>query len=106
MLRYSSLFVLIALISCKEVKNEKSNVGNNENAKTTIDSLIYPEEKHFKSLRQITFGGDNAEAYWSFDDKKLVFQSNFNKSAVAIFANKKTPTNVINPIFFIIITPP
>ena len=40
------------------------------------DSLIYPEEKHFKNIRQVTFGGDNAEAYWSFDDKQLVFQSN------------------------------
>ena len=40
------------------------------------NSLIYPEESHFKSLRQVTFGGDNAEAYWSFDDQQLVFQSN------------------------------
>ena len=39
-------------------------------------TLIYPEEKHFKAIRQVTFGGDNAEAYWSFDDKQLVFQSN------------------------------
>ena len=27
-------------------------------------------------MRQLTFGGDNAEAYWSFNDKMLVFQSN------------------------------
>jgi Tol biopolymer transport system component len=40
------------------------------------DSLIYPEEKHFTNLRQLTFGGDNAEAYWSFDNKSLTFQSN------------------------------
>jgi TolB protein len=40
------------------------------------DSLRYPQEKHFKSIRQLTFGGDNAEAYWSFDSEKLVFQSN------------------------------
>ena len=40
------------------------------------NSLIYPEEKHFKNMRQLTFGGDNAEAYWSFDDTKLVMQSN------------------------------
>lgn len=41
-----------------------------------VDSLAYPGEKHLKNLRQLTFGGDNAEAYWSFDSKKLVFQSN------------------------------
>lgn len=34
-----------------------------------------PNERHFKSLRQITFGGENAEAYWSFDEQRLVFQS-------------------------------
>lgn len=38
--------------------------------------LQYPEEKHLANLEQLTFGGDNAEAYWSFDNKKLVFQSN------------------------------
>jgi Tol biopolymer transport system component len=34
-----------------------------------------PREKHLADLRQLTFGGDNAEAYWSPDGKKLVFQS-------------------------------
>lgn len=38
-------------------------------------TLILPGEKHFKRLKQITFGGDNAEAYWSFDGKHLIFQS-------------------------------
>jgi TolB protein len=39
------------------------------------DSLIRPGEKHFASLRQITFAGENAEAYWSPDGKSLVMQS-------------------------------
>ena len=39
-------------------------------------SLSYPEEVHLKNVRQLTFGGDNAEAYFSFDDKRIVFQSN------------------------------
>lgn len=34
-------------------------------------------EKHFKNIRQLTWGGDNAEAYWSFDGKSLTFQSNY-----------------------------
>jgi Tol biopolymer transport system component len=38
------------------------------------DTLLYPEETHFKNIQQLTFGGDNAEAYWSFDGKFLVFQ--------------------------------
>lgn len=43
---------------------------------TTTAQLQYPEEKHFKNLKQLTFGGDNAEAYWSFDSKMVSFQSN------------------------------
>ena len=39
------------------------------------DSLIRPGETHFKSLRQITFAGENAEAYWSPDGKALVMQA-------------------------------
>jgi TolB protein len=35
-----------------------------------------PAEKHLKNIKQLTFGGDNAEAYFSFDGKSLSFQSN------------------------------
>ena len=38
------------------------------------DSLHYADERHFKNIRQLTFGGDNAEAYWSFDGRSLIFQ--------------------------------
>lgn len=38
------------------------------------DTVHYPEEKHFKNIQQLTFGGDNAEAYWSYDGKYIVFQ--------------------------------
>ncbi len=41
----------------------------------TADSLRYPQEKHLRNLRQLTFGGNNAEAYFSFDGQKLSFQS-------------------------------
>lgn len=33
-------------------------------------------EKHLKNIKQLTFGGDNAEAYFSFNNKMLSFQSN------------------------------
>ena len=35
----------------------------------------FPGEKHFRDIRQLTFGGENAEAYWSPDGKKLIFQA-------------------------------
>lgn len=34
-----------------------------------------PAEKHLKNIRQLTFGGQNAEAYWSKDGNWLTFQS-------------------------------
>jgi TolB protein len=34
-----------------------------------------PQEKHFRNLRQLTFGGQNAEAYWSADGQYLVYQA-------------------------------
>ena len=67
----SLLLITIFSISCTHTNSKKSAklvAGN--------DSLIFAEEVHFKSIRQITFGGDNAEAYWSFDDQQLIFQSN------------------------------
>jgi TolB protein len=34
-----------------------------------------PEETHLANLRQLTFGGENAEAYLSFAEDQLIFQS-------------------------------
>jgi Tol biopolymer transport system component len=50
---------------------------NNSSQSLYIQSELdpYPAEKHFKNLQQLTFKGDNAEAYWSFDNKSLVFQA-------------------------------
>jgi len=39
------------------------------------DSLIFPGERHLSNIRMLTNGGENAEAYFSFDDAKLIFQS-------------------------------
>ncbi len=36
--------------------------------------LIRPEETHFASLQRLTFGGDNAEAYWGPDGRRLILQ--------------------------------
>ena len=48
-----------------------------EAPKSAMDSttLLYPGETHIANLKQLTFGGDNAEAYFSFDNKNLVFQA-------------------------------
>ena len=66
---YSIIFIL--LFSCN-LNNDKAKVED----KT---SLIYDKEVHLKNLKQLTFGGENAEAYWSFDDSKLIFQATNEK---------------------------
>jgi Tol biopolymer transport system component len=70
----SILFIaaLFIIISCKE----KSEQAIPEVETVTVDTLKYEKELHLKNVRQLTFGGDNAEAYWSFDNTMLVFQAN------------------------------
>lgn len=41
----------------------------------TQEPIHYDEEAHLHNVRQLTFGGNNAEAYWSPDGTRLVFQS-------------------------------
>ena len=71
------LLFFVTLVACKNDKNNEPVVDTSTKVDSVQNPLIYPEETHFKSMRQVTHGGDNAEAYWSFDDKKLVFQSNY-----------------------------
>ncbi|WP_173047351.1 PD40 domain-containing protein [Nitrospira sp. KM1] len=48
------------------------------------------EERHFKNIRQLTFGRKNAEAYFSFDGTKLIFQSTNNWMQDSFAATLKT----------------
>jgi Tol biopolymer transport system component len=46
------------------------------------DTLVYPSEKHFKNIRQLTNGGDNAEAYFGFDNYHITFQRTSPKDGI------------------------
>ncbi|MEO7990988.1 MAG: hypothetical protein ABI663_15680 [Chryseolinea sp.] len=76
MFRILSLFYLSALFICCGKSSTESTTQAADSVTLNVDTLKYPEEGHLKNLRQLTFGGDNAEAYWSFDSKQLTFQSN------------------------------
>jgi TolB protein len=55
------------------------------------DTLHYSEETHFRNIQQLTFGADNAEAYWSYDGKWIVFQRTAPKDGIScdqIFVGK------------------
>jgi Tol biopolymer transport system component len=50
-------------------------VTDSRSSMTGQSNLALPQEKHLRNIRQLTFGGENAEAYFSADGKKLIFQS-------------------------------
>ena len=64
----------------KQDKQEKSAIsglgGTGPIVKGTPDDPFRdPREKHLRNVRQLTFGGQNAEAYFSHDGKRLIFMS-------------------------------
>ncbi len=63
------LLIYLITTSCNSTPEKKPY--NSED-----DTLKYAQEVHLQNVRQLTFGGDNAEAYWSYDSEKLIFQSN------------------------------
>ena len=72
---------LLFVVSC--ANNESKAPVENPPEETKLnqppETVQYSEEKHLNNVKQLTFGGDNAEAYFSFDSKKLVFQASNEK---------------------------
>ena len=63
------------------------------------------DETHFAELEQLTFGGENAEAYWSFDGTRLSLQRRqVNEGCDRIYSMqlfdgvKRLPQPVLKPI--------
>ncbi len=42
-------------------------------------------EPHLRDIKQLTFGGENAEAYWSFDGKQLIMQAHQGEGCDQIY---------------------
>ena len=66
--------ITLSFITDHEPSKNKNSLLTTHPSPLTTDTLHYPEEKHFRNVQQLSFGGDNAEAYFSFDGKWLVFQ--------------------------------
>ncbi len=62
---------------------------------TSSSPVELPAEKHLRNVRQLTFGGENAEAYFSGDGRELIFQSKRDQLACdQIFAMRADGSNV------------
>lgn len=68
-------FVSLLLLLGLPTVAQQPRLGAQGSAKTYPPPKLDPREKHLANLRQLTFGGENAEAYFSFDGRRLVFQS-------------------------------
>ncbi len=77
-MKYSTLILCLLgfiLASCGGKKNNsKENGKDSTKTETVIDTCRYEQEKHLANIKMLTNGGDNAEAYWSFDGTKFCFQ--------------------------------
>src|SRR5437588_5428057 len=64
--------LMIWLLVLTGVMSLQSTTGST--VKNQADFAL-PQEKHLRNVKQLTFGGENAEAYFSSDGRKLIFQS-------------------------------
>lgn len=67
-----SLFAVVLLLGACTPRTNIPSAASTEKASA---SLVRPGERHLRNVRQLTFGGENAEAYFSFDGRQLVYQS-------------------------------
>lgn len=67
------LILLIIGTSCQNSVNPHH--GDHKGEMKADTTVHYKQEKHLKNIKQLTFGGDNAEAYFSFDNSKITFQA-------------------------------
>ena len=79
MIRTSFLLLIVLLIGSTSNALEKGELTVSKRLdfgelSVNKDTILFPGETHFDNIRQLTFGGDNAEAYVSFDGKWLIFQ--------------------------------
>lgn len=64
-----------ACLCCALLPQERTPGGWPKFQPDSAPIALNSEEINFKGVRQLTFGGQNAEAYWRQDGKKIIFQS-------------------------------
>lgn len=70
---FAALLPLLLLTGCvKEVDRE---FGQKAQADTVTYATHYRGERHLDNIYQLTYGGQNAEAYFNTDGSKLIFQA-------------------------------
>jgi Tol biopolymer transport system component len=65
------------LASCQSARTQVA-----QHSGTDIGEIHYPQETHIRNVKQLTFGGNNAEAYFNNKGTQLVFQSDNSRWGV------------------------
>ncbi len=85
---FMGVLIILVFIGCKHDhsehghshgSDEKGHHHHHGEKETPPQKVHYEKEVNLKNVKQLTFGGDNAEAYFSFDNKQLVFQATNEK---------------------------
>lgn len=67
--------ILFFMASCDNATSPNNKTDNKKSEITPDTTVHYKQEKHLANIKQLTFGGDNAEAYFSFDNSMIAFQA-------------------------------
>src|SRR5688572_25511468 len=67
--------IILALLIATVLFIGVGTSGLSNGLQSADNGLQLPQEKHLRNITQLTFGGENAEAYFSADGRKLIFQS-------------------------------
>jgi TolB protein len=78
-MRYMSAFFAVFILVVSAAFTSNNAIAQ---AAPANDTIHFSGETHFANVRQLTFGGDNAEAYLSKDGKYLVFQKTDTKNGI------------------------
>src|SRR5262245_21911902 len=69
----TAVTIVTAVVACRSTRTSPVVATT---PPTAQGLAVEPDEaRHLANLRQLTFGGENAEAYFSRDGKRLIFQS-------------------------------
>jgi TolB protein len=71
----SKNILTLAIYSAVILGASPANAHDSTKALSNKSELIQSGEKYLSNMRQLTFGGENAEAYFSVDGSELIFQA-------------------------------
>lgn len=77
---WALLVISWTALGCKTTSKVK--ISTADWTRTMDNKILFNNENHFAAIKQLTFGGDAAEAYWSKDNQYCVFQYTNKKAGI------------------------